>query len=86
MQEKLRDVLEKGVSPEVIRIQMSNEVDQGKRDWKIERQPGERKLTIIHWSITIADVYQHKNDPVSYCDWVERWARATFKEIKVWIA
>jgi hypothetical protein len=81
MQEKLRDVLEKGVSPEVIRIQMSNEVDQGIREWKIGRQPGEPTLPHIDWSITIAAVYKHKDDPVSYCDWVERWARATLEEM-----
>ncbi|PKO05457.1 MAG: hypothetical protein CVU41_12565 [Chloroflexi bacterium HGW-Chloroflexi-3] len=81
MQEKLSDVLEKGVSPGEIRVQMSSDVDQGKRDWKIERQPDERKLPHINWSITIADVYPHKDDPVSYCAWVERWARATLEEL-----
>ena len=64
MQHTLRDVLENGVNPSEIRFQMSSEVDQGKRDWKIERQPHERELPHIHWSITIADVYQHKDDRV----------------------
>ena len=81
MQKKLRDVLENGVNPSEIRLQMTSEVDQGKRDWKIERQPDERELPPIPWSITVADVYKHKDDPVSYCDWVERWARATLEEM-----
>jgi hypothetical protein len=55
MQQTLRDVLENGVDPSDIRLQMTSEVDQGKRDWKIERQPGERELPHITWSITIAD-------------------------------
>jgi hypothetical protein len=82
MQRALQDVLENGLDPSEIRLQMTSDVDQGKRDWKIERQPGERKLPHIHWTITIADVYQHKNDPISYCAWVEKWARATLNEMK----
>jgi hypothetical protein len=81
MQEKLKDVLENGKNASEIRLQMTSDVGQGKRDWKIERQPGERELPKIEWSITIADVYPHKDDPVSYCAWVERWARATLKEM-----
>ncbi|MDO9086411.1 MAG: DUF5946 family protein [Anaerolineaceae bacterium] len=81
MQEKLSDVLENGVYPSEIRLQMTSDMDQAKRAWKIERQPGERELPHINWSITIADVYPHKDDPVSYCAWVEKWARATMEEM-----
>ena len=81
MQQNLRDVLENGVDPSEIRVQMTYDVDQAKRQWKIERQPDERELPHINWSITIADVYQHKDDPVSYCTWVEKWARATLEEM-----
>lgn len=83
MQKALHDVLENGVNLSEIRLQMTSEVDQGKRDWKIERQPDEPELPHIVWSITIADVYQHKYDPVSYCAWVEKWARATLEEMNV---
>ncbi len=55
MQKALRDVLENGVNPSEIRLQMTSDVDQSNRDWKIERQPGEPKLPHIAWSITIAD-------------------------------
>ena len=82
MQQTLRNVLENGVDPSEIRLQMSSEVDQGKRDWKIERQPGERELPPINWSITIADVCQHKDNPTDYCTWVEKWARKTFEEMQ----
>ncbi len=82
MQENLREVLENGASPSDIRFQMSTNVDQGKRNWKIERQHDEPELLYIDWSITIADVYKHKDDPVSYCTWVEKWARATLEEMK----
>jgi hypothetical protein len=81
MQQTLRDVLEKGVDPSEIRLQMTSDVDQGKRYWKIERQPDEPSLPHINWPITIADVYKHKEDPVSYCAWVEKWARTTLVEM-----
>jgi len=55
MQQTLRDVLENGVDPSDIRLQVTSDVDQGQRDWKIERQPDELKLPYIDWSITIAD-------------------------------
>lgn len=83
MKEKLDEVLIKGVSPTDIRIQMTRDVDQSNRGWKIERQPGERELPLIHWSITIADVFQHKDDPLSYCDWVVKWAKATLLEMSI---
>ncbi|HSM26264.1 MAG TPA: DUF5946 family protein [Anaerolineaceae bacterium] len=86
IRQNLGDVLVNGISPSEIRFQMTSDVDQGKRGWKIERQPGERELPHIHWSITIADVYQHKDDPISYCEWVERWARVTMEEMNVWIS
>ncbi|MBE0686024.1 MAG: hypothetical protein IH585_08490 [Anaerolineaceae bacterium] len=82
MQKALHDVLGNGVNPSEIRLQMTKDVDQGKRDWKIERQPDEPKLPHIDWSITIADVYQHKDDPVSYYAWVEKWTRATLQEMQ----
>lgn len=81
MHQNLSDVLENGVSPAELRSRMTSAVDQKKRDWKVERQPNERKLPLTVWSITIADVYPHMNDPVGYCDWVERWARATLEEM-----
>ena len=83
MKEKLDEVLNKGVSPSEIRLQMNRDVDQSNRGWKIERQPGERDLPHIPWSITIANVFQHKDDPVSYCDWVVKWAKATFLEMRI---
>jgi hypothetical protein len=79
MQQALRDVLENGVDPSDIRLQVTSDVDQGQRDWKIERQPDELKLPYIDWSITIADVYLHREDPASYCTWVEKWARSTLE-------
>ena len=79
MQQTLRDVLENGVDPSDIRLQVTSDVDQGQRDWKIERQPDELKLPYIDWSITIADVYLHREDPASYCTWVEKWARSTLE-------
>jgi len=82
MKKKLEDVLNKVVSPAEIRVQMTRDADQTTRGWKIERQPHERELPQVEWSVTIADVYQHKGDPRSYCSWVERWAKATVLEIR----
>lgn len=81
MKDKLDEVLNKGVSPEEIRIQMTRDAAQTNRDWKIESQPDEREFPKIEWSITIADVYMHKDDPISYCNWVVRWASATLEEM-----
>jgi len=83
MQQNLRDVVENGVSPTDIRTLMTSTVDQKKRGWKVERQPDEPKLPHIDWSITIADVYPHKDDPLSYCSWVEHWAEATLEEMSI---
>ena len=83
MQQNLREVLENGVSPIEIRTQMTSTLDQKKRGWKVERQPDEPKLPHIEWSITIADVYSYKDDPASYCTWVEKWARTTLVEMRI---
>ena len=83
MKIKLDEVVNKGVSPADIRLQMNQDVDQSNRGWKIERQSRERDLPHIHWSITIANVFQHKDDPVSYCDWVVKWAKATLLEMRI---
>lgn len=55
MQQTLRDVLENGVDPSDIRLQVTSDVALGKRQWKIERQPREPALPHINWTITIAD-------------------------------
>jgi hypothetical protein len=68
MQQTLRDVLENGVDPSEIRLQMTSDVDQGKRQWKIERQPGERDLPPIKWCITDAPLLMVKfplSNPIS---------------------
>ncbi len=83
MKEKLDAVLNKGVPPERIRLQMASDVDQTTRGWKIERQPDEREVPKVEWSVTIADVYQYKDNPINYCTWVKRWARATLKEMRI---
>ena len=83
IQRNLCAVLENGTSPSDIRHQMTSDVEQGKRTWKIERQPDEPALPHIEWSITIADIYAHKDDPADYCAWVEKWARTTLKELSI---
>jgi len=82
MQQNLCDALENGISPTDIRTQMASTVDQKKRGWKVKHQPDEPKLPHIDWSITIAEVHPHKDDPTSYCTWVEHWAKATLEEMR----
>jgi hypothetical protein len=86
MAQKLRAYLEEGVSAEQLRQQATKEADQGKRTWKVTRQPDARKLPEIAWSMTIADVAAHYQDAGSYRDLVRQWAWSTLQEMRPFIS
>jgi hypothetical protein len=86
IERKLRDVLVSGVPVDEIRRQAGKETGQGKRAWKVNRQPGERLLPKIHWSMTIADVASNYQDAASYSELVRRWASATLEEMRLWVS
>ena len=85
--QKLRETLEQGVSPAEIRRQVTREVGQAQRGWKVTRQPGEPPLPRIAWSMTIADVdagcraASGAPDPARYRDLIHQWARVTLSEM-----
>lgn len=85
IERKLRDVLVSGVPVDEIRRQAGKETEQGKRAWKVNRQPGERLLPKIHWSMTIVDVASNYRDAATYCELVKEWANKTAREMKPWL-
>jgi len=85
IEQTLRANLEDGVEAGQIRRQAARETDQGRRAWKIIRQPDARPLPPIDWSMTIADVARGYQDAGSYRDLVKRWAAATLKEMKLFL-
>jgi hypothetical protein len=68
-----------------IRAAAAQEVGSSKRSWKINRQPDERPLPMIHWSMTITDIWLNFEDAQSYHKLVRRWARTTLEEMKPWL-
>jgi len=85
IEQTLRANLEDGVEAGQIRRQAARETGQGRRAWKIIRQPDARPLPPIAWSMTIADVARGYQDAGSYRDLVKRWAAATLKEMKLFL-
>jgi hypothetical protein len=83
--QKLRDTLERGVTPDEIRRQSGIETGHGTRTWKVNRQPGERVLPKIQWSMTIADVASNYQNAATYCELVKEWANKTAREMKPWL-
>ena len=85
IEKKLRDVLVNEVPVDEIRRQAGRETGQGKHTWKVTRQPGERALPKIHWSMTIADVASSFRDAATYCELVKEWANKSVREMKPWL-
>jgi hypothetical protein len=88
IEQKLRDHLKTGVSPDQIRRQASKDVDQTTRGWKINRSPESPPQKKIKWSMTIADVAagyideQGNPDARRYRERIEQWAQVTLEEMQ----
>jgi Family of unknown function (DUF5946) len=72
IEQKLHEYLEGGIPARQIRQEAANEADQVKRTWKVNRQPGARRLPKVAWSMTIADVASSYQDAESYCELVKK--------------
>jgi hypothetical protein len=82
MEQKLRENLEQGISPQQIRRQSARETSQGTRTWKVTRQKGAPPQPKISWSMTIADVAENYSDAAQYRELVKKWAFTTLHEMK----
>jgi len=86
---QLEAYLEAGVPIEQIRREAGQDASQGKRNWKVTRQPDEPPPPLVTWSMTIADVAagyldEHGQPSASlYCDLVRQWGRVTCQEMQV---
>ena len=74
----LREFIVEGKSPSLIRQQVKDSVDSGKRKFKFKSQDG---VPVIHkstWAKTILDV--RAENPEDYCEDINAWAKAVLKE------
>ncbi len=71
----LREFLLGGKSPEQIRNEKRDLVDNGKRTFKIKSRTGLPVLPPMEWAKTVLDV--RIENPVDYCEDVLAWASAT---------
>lgn len=81
---KLRDNLERGISPDEIRRQAVKDAAQDNRDWKVQRQAGEEELPPLEWSKRITDIVCPMDDPARYREEITSWAEATLAEMEGW--
>ena len=71
--ELLREFLVENKSPSLIRQQVRDSVDSGKRTFKFKSKDGKPAINITTWTKTILDV-RTENAEV-YCEDVTAWAR-----------
>ena len=74
----LREFLVDNKSPEQIRKEKRDVVDNGKRTFKIRSRTGLPVIPRIQWSKTVLDV--SLESPEAYCEDVAAWARATLAD------
>ena len=80
MRELLREFLIDNKSPARLRKQYKDEVDSGKRSFKIASKDGLPVINKTTWTETILDV-RTENAQV-YCDDVTEWARSALKDVE----
>lgn len=71
----LREFIVSGKSPETIREERRDQVDSGKRTFKIKSRTGQPVIPRTSWSKTVLDL--RLDNPVNYCEDVIAWASAT---------
>jgi len=74
----LREFIVEGKSPSVIRQQVKDSVDSGKRAFKFKSKDGKPVIHKSAWTRTILDV--RTDDPEMYCADVAAWARSVLDE------
>jgi hypothetical protein len=83
--QKLRENLVEGASVEWIRRAAQASTSQGKRSWKVVREPGDPPAKRIPWEMTIVDVNRAHDaaglDAAAYRVAVTEWARTTLRQL-----
>jgi hypothetical protein len=74
----LREFIVDGKSPSVIRQQVKDSVDSGKRTFKFKSADGKPIIHKTSWKKTILDI--RLDDPETYCADVAAWARSVLGE------
>jgi len=74
----MREFIVEGKSPSVIRQQVKDSVDSGKRTFRFKSTDGQRILQKSTWTRTILDV--RTEDAETYCADVTAWARSVLEE------
>ncbi len=78
----LVDFLECGLSPQEVRRRSRDQVDSGKRSWKVKSRGNARGAYPhpVRWSLTAADVTA--GGASQYVDRVRQWACSIFADLK----
>ncbi len=74
----LREFLVEKKPPAFVRMQNRDQVDDGKRKFKIKSTDGRPKIGRARWTKTILDV--SLEDPEAYCRDVTAWAQASLHD------
>ncbi len=76
----LREFIVEGKSPSVIRQQVKDSVDSGKRTFKFKSKDGKPVIHKSTWTRTILDV--RTENPETYCADVAAWARSALEDVQ----
>ena len=76
----LREFIVDGKSPSVIRQQVKDSVDSGKRTFKFKSTDGKPVIHKSTWTRTILDV--RTEDAETYCTDVNVWARSVLEDVQ----
>ena len=76
----LREFIVEGKSPSVIRQQVKDSVDSGKRTFKFKSKDGQPVIHKSTWTRTILDV--RTEDAETYCADVAAWARSVLEDVQ----
>ena len=76
----LREFIVENKSPSVIRQQVKDSVDSGKRTFKFKSRDGKPVIDKTTWKMTILDI--RSDDPETYCADVTAWARSVLEDIQ----
>ncbi len=77
----LRAYLDGQFTAQQLRHRAAGGMSNADRAWKVLRQADARPLPKVAWSLTMADVAQHMQDPERYCEAVKRWAQTTLQQM-----
>ena len=78
--ELLKEFLIENKTPQLVRKQIKNTVDSGKRTFKFKSKTGVPVINKITWQKTILDIRAENADV--YCEDINAWARSVLEEAK----